>query len=625
MKTLPVRELCKGSEIRKIKLSPSGENICCIKKGEDGDSLYYLFPEGKEKRIENLWLENIIDYTWDDQEKYILLIDDPTHNGCWELYRYNIELKQCDQKICFLNTQIKLMGIRTIDNCAILSINYRKKAYFDIYKLNIETWEIQMIFQNDKYFRFVLNEKCEVILGCRMNQDGVCIVDNIQEEYTDILKIEPIDFFGTFPLCVTKDKKIILRDSRGRDKSIIAKVDLKGDNYEIVIENELVDVEETFFDSKKGDIVAVAFYYLEKKWICLDKNIKKDFEILTNYCEGEISILSRSKNGDKWIVEYIKSDCPNQYVLYDEIKKRVIQIEMAHGREYIESYVKKIPVIIKTDNQDAIICYLMKPQEQIKGLVVNLHGGPWERDTCKFIYFHQWLIGLGYMVLTVNYHGSKGFGKNFLNMDSGNWTEVLNNDIVMAVEQIVKRYGISKSKVAIVGNSFGGYLAQLGITERPDVFKCAVSIGGVSSLKNGLTSFPLYKGFQKEIFKKYLGHQDLERQSPLFNINHKTNAILLIHGENDPIASHTESLNIYEKLKVNNLYAKFLLFQGEGHAIKKMRNKRIMYYMMKKFLNENFQEQNERNWEENMIVIKDRTPSKNKILTSKVNGVTVKK
>ena len=259
-----------------------------------------------------------------------------------------------------------------------------------------------------------------------------------------------------------------------------------------------------------------------------------------------------------------------------------------HRDENKDLYVKKQAIVTENSYEDKILCYLMEPKTyQNKGLIVFLHGGPWQRDTCKFIYLHQWLVSKGFYVLTINYRGSQGFGKTFLNAAARDWVKVLNEDIVASTSNIIKEKRLDIKNIAIMGNSFGGYLAQLGITERPDFFTCGISIGGVSNLGEGLKSYPVYKGFQKDIFKIYISSDDSEKvceQSPVFKINCNTSSLLLIHGINDPIVNYRESVEMIQKMMTKDVNVLGVLFSGEGHSVKKIENKICLYTILDKFL-----------------------------------------
>lgn len=588
MKEMLFEELCQGISIKAVKISPNGTYISYIKKNIEGEHLNIINYSSKTITINcEKKFTNIIGCVWSSSSKYILVIEDSSGNGLWKLYRYNLSKNDIDNEISVNNSQVKVYGIDKKRDCAIIGINKRNPLFFDVYSLDIKHWNTRLIFKNDYYFRILFDHDCNIRLGCRMSKGGSYYVENIKSMKT-VFHVKAEDFFGTFPLCVTSDNQLLLRDSRNRDKSVIAKMSLDSNETRVLASSDKVDVEESFIDPLSGDVEAVAFYYTKKEWTCFNKEVEDNFKVLKKFNAGDISITSTSSNGSRWIVEYSNSDFPLQYALFERNEKKVIKLFSNVNVNNRALYVKKQPIVTTNCNGENILCYLMEPHiYNNKGLLVFLHGGPWQRDVCKFVYLHQWLVNKGYYILTINYRGSQGFGKAFLNAASKDWVKVLNEDIVVAINKIIIEKALDVDKIAVMGNSFGGYLAQLGVTERPDIFKCGISIGGVSNLKGGLESFPVHKGFQKDIFREYMNSGDPEsiyQQSPICKISRKTNSLFLVHGYNDPIVNVKETISMVKKMNDNNLNILGVIFSNEGHSIKKVANRIYLYKILDKFL-----------------------------------------
>ena len=133
-------------------------------------------------------------------------------------------------------------------------------------------------------------------------------------------------------------------------------------------------------------------------------------------------------------------------------------------------------------------------------LVLNVHGGPWARDGYGFDNEHQWLANRGYAVLAVNYRGSTGFGKGFINASNKEWAGKMHDDLLDAIDWAVKQKITTKDKVAIYGGSYGGYATLVGVTFTPDTFACGVDIVGPSNLNTLLGSIPPYwKSFLRRV------------------------------------------------------------------------------------------------------------------------------
>ena len=170
-----------------------------------------------------------------------------------------------------------------------------------------------------------------------------------------------------------------------------------------------------------------------------------------------------------------------------------------------------------------------------------VHGGPWGRDNWGYNSWAQWLANRGYAVLQVNFRGSTGYGKKFLNAGNRQWGQKMHDDLIdaanWAVEQGIRR----PEEVAIFGGSYGGYAALAAATFTPDVFACAVDIVGPSNLKTLIGSIPPYWKPMRSMFDVRMGNVDdpkdaelIHDASPLFKADKITKPLLIGQGANDP-------------------------------------------------------------------------------------------
>ena len=124
--------------------------------------------------------------------------------------------------------------------------------------------------------------------------------------------------------------------------------------------------------------------------------------------------------------------------------------------------------------------------------VLLVHGGPWARDTWGFDSEAQWLANRGYLCIQVNFRGSTGYGKAFLNAGDREWGSKMQNDVSDAVAHAISRGWADPARIAIVGGSYGGYAALAGAAFTPDLFCCAVDIVGPSNLITLIETIPPY-------------------------------------------------------------------------------------------------------------------------------------
>ncbi|MCH2594569.1 MAG: prolyl oligopeptidase family serine peptidase, partial [Pirellulales bacterium] len=315
---------------------------------------------------------------------------------------------------------------------------------------------------------------------------------------------------------------------------------------------------------------AVGFTYARREWKILAESIRADLDFLATVEDGELIVTSRTTDDTLWTVAFLLDNGPLKYYLYD--RKNKTTRFLFNDRDDLDQYtlVKMHSPIIKSRDGLNLVSYLSLPAESDPDgdgrpdkplpLVLEVHGGPWARDGWGFDSTHQWLANRGYAVLNVNYRGSTGFGKNFINAANGEWSGNMHNDLIDAVDWAVEQGIAQRDKVAIMGGSYGGYATLVGMTYTPDVFACGVDIVGPSSLVTLLENVPDYWIPLMPIMKVRVGDIDTEegkaellKRSPLTKVDQIVKPLLIGQGANDPRVTQLEADQIVTAMTAKNI------------------------------------------------------------------------
>jgi dipeptidyl aminopeptidase/acylaminoacyl peptidase len=221
--------------------------------------------------------------------------------------------------------------------------------------------------------------------------------------------------------------------------------------------------------------------------------------------------------------------------------------------------------------------------------VLNVHGGPWARDEWGFHPWAQFFANRGYLCVQVNFRGSIGYGKNFLNAGDREWGARMHDDLIDAVEYVVAQGWADRQRIAIFGGSYGGYAALVGVTFTPDVFACAVDIVGPSNLKTFIETVPPYWQPAIALLHTRIGNPQTEEdflwsRSPLSRVDQIKIPLLIVHGANDPRVKQAESEQIVAAMKQKGIDHEYMLFPDEGHGFDKPENRLKFYAAAEKFL-----------------------------------------
>ncbi len=321
-------------------------------------------------------------------------------------------------------------------------------------------------------------------------------------------------------------------------------------------------------------------------WIFFDKAVEEDFSFIRTLDYGDINIESNTVDDQLWIISFLKDDGPVSYWLFDRRTKE--GTFLFDHQDVLNDYQLASMHPVQFQARDGLIIhgYLTEPlnKKAPYPLVLFVHGGPWARDMWGFDAMVQFFANRGWAVLQVNFRGSTGYGKAFINAANKEWGGAMHNDLVDAVQWAVSNELARPDKVAIFGGSYGGYAALVGATFTPDLFCCAVDIVGPSNLITLIDSIPpCWKPEIKRLYHRIgnpIAEADfLRSRSPLFKVDAIKIPLLIAQGANDPRVKQAESEQIVKALQEKGIEHQYLLYKDEGHGFVRPSNR--MHFMKK--------------------------------------------
>ncbi|HXV28401.1 MAG TPA: S9 family peptidase, partial [bacterium] len=391
----------------------------------------------------------------------------------------------------------------------------------------------------------------------------------------------------------SKDGRFLyLRDSRGVNTAQLVKMDIQSGTVDVLMNDREYDLGSVLMHPDTYEIQMVSFEKEKREWKALDPPLEEDLEAIGRLQEGDFFVASRDNGLENWIIGFSTDDAPINFYFYYPLSKKGTFLFTA--RPDLEKYqlAEIKPVFFKARDGLTVHGYLTLPpgiKPEKLPLVIAVHGGPWSRTTWGYDPEAQWLANRGYAALDINYRGSSGYGKGFLNAGNKEWGRKMHEDLVDAVRWAVGEGIADPERIAIYGGSYGGYAALVGATFTPDLFRCAVSIVGPSNLITFIRSTPPYwKNFLANLYKR-VGNPDTEEaflksRSPLFRVDQIKIPILIAQGANDPRVKQAESEQIVEAMKEKGIDHQYLLFKDEGHGFVKSGNRLKFYAEAEKFL-----------------------------------------
>ena len=505
---------------------------------------------------------------------------------------------------------------RRLPDTILIGLNTRDPRYHDIYRVDIRTGAMTLAQTNAEFSGFVTDDDYAVRFASRMTDDGGTELLKPAAQQSPaggvraqgITNWEPFQTIGmedsltTHPVGFDKTGRVLyMIDSRGRNTSAMTTLDLTTGAVATVAEDPRADVAGVLVHPTEETIQAVSFTYARTEWKILDPAIQSDFDYLKTVAAGDILVTSRTLDDRVWTVAFLLDNGPARSYLYDRARKQATFLFT--NRKALEGLplARMYPRVISSRDGLNLVSYLTLPPEADRRgdgrpdrplpLVLLVHGGPWARDSWGLDPEHQWLANRGYAVLAVNFRGSTGLGKAFLNAAVKEWAGKMHDDLLDAVDWAV-RQGIARpDKVCIMGGSYGGYATLVGLTFTPEVFACGVDIVGPSNLVTLLNTIPPYWEPGIAMFTTRVGdhrtedgRRFLESRSPLSYVDRIQRPLLIGQGANDPRVKQSEADQIVTAMQAKGIPVTYVLYPDEGHGFARPENSLSFNAVVEAFL-----------------------------------------
>ena len=341
------------------------------------------------------------------------------------------------------------------------------------------------------------------------------------------------------------------------------------------------DIDRLLLAGKHREYLGVAlsgpipeYHYLNPEWQAVMAGVSKNFQA------SSISVLSATQNNDTVIFEVSGNAGVNDYYLYHAAARSMTLI--ASGYPTIkQTQVGRISAIrYPARDSTKLTAVLTWPagfqrDESPPNLptLVFPHGGPESYDRIRFDWWAQYFARKGYLVFQPNFRGSSGHGKDYMMAGRGQWGQLMQDDITDGVKLLIDAGYSDPDRVCIMGASFGGYSALAGAAFTPDLYRCAVSVAGVSDLPKMLQDERHYNSknsWALTYWEELIGDARADRKqiaavSPVNSARLVQAPVLLIHGKDDVVVRLNQSKRMAAALKKAGKKVELMTLKGEDH------------------------------------------------------------
>ncbi|MDP4012961.1 MAG: S9 family peptidase [Candidatus Nanoarchaeia archaeon] len=569
-------------------ISPDGTNVSFLNNDTGTNQIYIIPIGGGEKEQLTDFKESIFFQRFSPVENKIIFGLDEGGNERIKFYLLDINTKKI--KLLTENDATRRFGNISKEGKFIsYSSNERNGVDFDVYLMNIETFEKELIFSEGEW--------CDALA---FSPEGNYLV--VSQAYSNIdNNLFLIDLNTKTFRNITPHKGNAVYDQ-------IAWVDESG--FYLASDQDREIKELFFYDLNKNELVRKLKYEWEINFIGI--NWKSSIlTIMTNedgyfklrfYNPKTLKILDLvipiegnpvgpgfSKD-DKYLVFFLQSSTKTQDVwVWNRENNQIKKLTNSYCKIPEEVFVNEELIRYKSFDGLEIPAYLYLPKER-KGkipAIVYLHGGPEAQFYPAFVRIFQYFLHEGYAVIAPNVRGSTGYGKTYQSLDDREKRLDSVKDLEWLHKALEQRGDIDTSKLALFGGSYGGYMVLAGLTFQPNLWAVGVDEVGIANFITFLENTSAYRRKLREAEYGYLDTQRkmLKEISPLTHLNNVKSPLFIIHGKNDPRVPLIEAEQMYSKLKELGRDVELLVYDDEGHGLSKLKNRLDAYPKVVEFLN----------------------------------------
>jgi dipeptidyl aminopeptidase/acylaminoacyl peptidase len=578
------------------------------KVSPDGKLLAYIAPAAG---VLNIWVRSIEqdgarvitadpkrgirEFHWRPDSRHILYPQDRDGDENWQLHQVHVETRAA-RALTPAGVQARIISIHPrFPDQAVVALNQRDARFHDAYRLDLNTGDLMLLAQNPGDVEYFIADNTLAVRAAfaRMKDGGaeIRVRDSAASDWRVLTTWGPDEVDGDLLGFSADDRAVWFTSSVGSDTGRLIEMDIATGKSRVLASDPQYDAGRLLLHPSRRTLDAVLLVRERAHWEPLEAALRADFQVLKKTRNGDFEVLSRDRDDRLWTVSFLTDDGPDYFYLYD---RRTRKARLLFGdRPALQRYKlpKMQPVTFRAADGMRLHGYLTLPVGA-RGrvpLVVVVHGGPYARDEWGFSPTVQWLANRGYGVLQINYRGSTGYGKKYLQASFRERGGKMSTDLIDGKNWAVAQGHADPKRTCMYGVSYGGYAVLVALAFTPDQFTCGVEAFGASNLVSLLKSFPPYWALYRLQWERRVGSLEkdeefLKSRSPLFQVDRIKAPLLIGHGANDARVVQAESDQVVAALREKGKTVEYIVFPDEGHGFLRPENRTKWFAAVESFL-----------------------------------------
>jgi dipeptidyl aminopeptidase/acylaminoacyl peptidase len=610
---LPLDRLMAPPDVEAVSLSPDGAWLAWVAPWQGAANLWVAPTDRPAQRrpLTRLGGRGLTPYDvsgdpmvrWTADSKRLLFARDRDGDECFNWWSVEVTSGDTVALTPRPGAHVKLLGVDATDGRrALFGIDDRDPRLHDLWRSDVATGELTLVKRNEGLAAWIVDGALTPRLGAAIGEGGAVWVLAADDTggWNPLWSIPPSEPTGKVLGFAPGGRTMWVLGARDRDRAALLEVSLPDGASRVLAEDARADLGGALRDPASGRPQACWADWTRRGWTVLDSSVAGDLARLRAHLDGDLDVLSRTRDDRRWLVRWTLSDRPVTYGLYERPSGRVTRLFSSHaaleGRPFPPLHAAVIPA---RDSLPLVSYWCVplasdpdgdgRPSRPLPTVMI-VHGGPSdERATYGFHPFVQWLADRGYAVMVVNFRGSPGFGRAFQAAERLEWGGRMNLDLVDQARWAIERGIADSTRIGILGGSYGGYAVLAALTLTPGVFACGIDVVGPSDLETFLSTIPA--GWSLDHLaarvgdpRTEAGRAHLRARSPIHFTDHVKVPVLIGQGAHDSRVPQAESDRMVAALDRAGSRVTYLLFPDEGHGFQRPANERAFWAVAEAFL-----------------------------------------
>jgi dipeptidyl aminopeptidase/acylaminoacyl peptidase len=567
-------------------LSPAGDHIAFLAP-HDGELEVWIgtWRDRDFRRLTNLRGQPVNDYVWARDGRHLIYFTDQGGDENHHAVTVDLTDGRTRDLTPYDGVRANVVGLQQrVPDQVLVQMNLRTPDRYDLYRVELSTGRHRLVETEPGLVGWMTDQDLRVRAAQRDNADGgftVMVRDDEEDaRWRALLTFGYEDAMATHLLGFTGDgKDLLLLSPLDAETTRLLRLSGVTGAVDVLYEEPGYDVTDANLHPLTGqaDLVVVERDRLEL--VGLTSGTARDLDRVRALSRGAPVALGRDRGNRRWLIQDNIDNGPATFRIFqrdDDAAETLFthQPALAH---YTLAGME--PFSFTARDGLTVHGYLTFPPGRRSGLptVLNVHGGPWDRNRWGFRAEPQWLANRGYLCIEVNFRGSTGYGRSFMLAGDREWGGRMQDDLIDALRWAVREGYADPARAAICGASYGGYAALVGATFTPELFRCAVAVAAPVNLRTFVESVPDHWKPVGSRLTRRIGDPATEAEflwsrSPLSRIDDIRVPVLLGYGRNDSRVPLSEAEQLVRALRAGRVPHEFVLFDDEGHGFMRRDN-----------------------------------------------------